>query len=273
MSTSRALRAALLAVVVGLAAIAALVTPASAGSTSAAASSSAVPMSKEAGTLAMRVVINRFTAKGRKVVGRGTAVSVFTDPSGKRVVKRKHFWLRIRERDFQQKQTICQILFLELGELDLTLLGLHAVLHAADPTQPIQLRLTADDAGGILGKLFCQLSQGGGVLSTAQKAVRAAKRLTKSLHGTTIMRASATIYVPNGATGAASLSPQQTEECPILHLILGPLHLELLGLIADLNKIELTLTAIPGTLLGNIFCQLSTPAPLSQPGLAQIRAG
>jgi hypothetical protein len=27
-------------------------------------------------------------------------------------------------------------------------------------------------------------------------------------------------------------------ECPVLHLLLGPLHLNLLGLIADLNKVE-----------------------------------
>lgn len=39
----------------------------------------------------------------------------------------------------------------------------------------------------------------------------------------------------------------------VLHLVLGPLHLNLLGLIADLNKVDLDLTAIPGTLLGNIL--------------------
>ena len=90
----------------------------------------------------------------------------------------------------------------------------------------------------------------------------AAKRLTKRLHGTTFIRASATIYVPGQSTGAASgLSPLQTGECEVLHLILGPLHLNLLGLIVDLNQIDLNLTAIPGTLLGNIFCQLTTPPP------------
>jgi hypothetical protein len=45
----------------------------------------------------------------------------------------------------------------------------------------------------------------------------------------------------------------------VLHLVLGPLHLNLLGLIADLNKVDLDLTAVPGTLLGNIFCQLTPP--------------
>jgi hypothetical protein len=166
----------------------------------------------------------------------------------------------------QQEGATCQILFLQLGELDLTLAGLHAVLHAADPTQPVELRLSADDAGGILGKLFCQLANASGVLATPQKATLAARQMNKRLRATTIMRVKAIIYAPANASGHAgagmqAYSPQgQTvEECSVLHLVLGPLHLELLGLVADLNKIVLDLTAVPGTLLGNVFCQLVTP--------------
>jgi hypothetical protein len=39
------------------------------------------------------------------------------------------------------------------------------------------------------------------------------------------------------------------------------LHLDLLGLIVDLNKIELDIKAIPGTVLGDLFCQLAPPPP------------
>jgi len=190
-------------------------------------------------------------------------------------VTRKQFRLTIREwraKQAHQGQTVCNILYLELGELDLTLAGLHAVLHAADPTQPIQLRLTADDTGGILGRLFCQLAQAKGTLATPLKAAFAARHLTRRLKGTTIVRASATIYALNqnpGTAGSAS-SPQRglaDGECAVLHLVLGPLHLNLLGLVVDLNKIVLDLTAVPGTLLGNIFCQLvqsaSTPSGAS----------
>jgi hypothetical protein len=123
--------------------------------------------------------------------------------------------------------------------------------------------------------LFCQLAQASGVLGTPKKAKTAAKVLTRHLKHAAIMRVRATIYAPNGSGGSARMnaySPQgirqATDECPVLHLILGPLHLELLGLIVDLNKIVLDLTAIPGTLLGNIFCQLVTPPPPPAPAPA-----
>jgi len=44
--------------------------------------------------------------------------------------------------------------------------------------------------------------------------------------------------------------------CPVLDLTLGPLHLDLLGLVVDLNMVHLTLTAVPeaGNLVGNLLC-------------------
>ena len=47
--------------------------------------------------------------------------------------------------------------------------------------------------------------------------------------------------------------------CPILHLVLGPLNLNLLGLNVSLNQVVLDITAIPGAgnLLGNLLCSVS----------------
>jgi hypothetical protein len=47
--------------------------------------------------------------------------------------------------------------------------------------------------------------------------------------------------------------------CDILHLTLGPLHLNLLGLVVDLNQINLDITAQagPGNLLGNLLCTVA----------------
>jgi hypothetical protein len=265
MSASKGVRLACFALVAcALAVFAALAKPAAAGSAAA-----QVPASKVAGVETTRMYINGFRAVGRKVVGRGTVIATFKDSAGHKTVRRRHFNVSIRTARVQQQQagTTCQVLFLQLGELDLTLAGLHAVLHAADPTQPVELRLSADDAGGILGKLFCQLANASGVLGTAQKAQTAAKQMNRHLRATTIMRVKAIIYAPSasGSAGMQAYSPQgafqATDECSVLHLVLGPLHLELLGLVADLNKIILDLTAIPGTLLGNVFCQLVTPPP------------
>lgn len=58
-----------------------------------------------------------------------------------------------------------------------------------------------------------------------------------------------TITIPAQATGA----------CPILHLDLGPLNLDLLGLQVHLNQIVLDLVAQPGpgNLLGNLLCAVA----------------
>jgi hypothetical protein len=47
--------------------------------------------------------------------------------------------------------------------------------------------------------------------------------------------------------------------CTILDLTLGPLHLDLLGLVIDLNQVHLTITGQqgPGNLLGNLLCGLA----------------
>ena len=47
--------------------------------------------------------------------------------------------------------------------------------------------------------------------------------------------------------------------CQILNLTLGPLHLNLLGLVVNLNTVHLTITAVsaPGNLLGNLLCAIA----------------
>ncbi len=47
--------------------------------------------------------------------------------------------------------------------------------------------------------------------------------------------------------------------CDILRLNLGPLHLDVLGLVVDLNRVILTITAEqgPGNLLGNLLCAVA----------------
>lgn len=52
---------------------------------------------------------------------------------------------------------------------------------------------------------------------------------------------------------------QTTGTCEILDLVLGPLHLDLLGLVIDLNQVELTITAEQGegNLLGNLLCAVA----------------
>jgi hypothetical protein len=52
---------------------------------------------------------------------------------------------------------------------------------------------------------------------------------------------------------------QSSGTCEILDLVLGPLHLDLLGLVIDLNQVHLTITAEQGegNLLGNLLCAVA----------------
>jgi hypothetical protein len=47
--------------------------------------------------------------------------------------------------------------------------------------------------------------------------------------------------------------------CQILNLVLGPLNLNLLGLVVTLNQVNLNITAVPGAgnLLGNLLCAVA----------------
>jgi hypothetical protein len=67
-----------------------------------------------------------------------------------------------------------------------------------------------------------------------------------------------------GETASQTVSAPVTEAtaatgCDILDLVLGPLHLDLLGLNVDLNRVILTITAVPGAgaLLGNLLCSVA----------------
>jgi hypothetical protein len=60
--------------------------------------------------------------------------------------------------------------------------------------------------------------------------------------------------------------------CTILDLTLGPLHLNLLGLVVDLNQVHLTITGQTGNgqLLGNLLCGLANALNGNGGGLANI---
>ena len=49
----------------------------------------------------------------------------------------------------------------------------------------------------------------------------------------------------------------QTCALPIFNLVLGPLNLNLLGLVVTLNEVHLNITAVPGSLLGDLLCDVA----------------
>ena len=67
----------------------------------------------------------------------------------------------------------------------------------------------------------------------------------------------ASLPVMNG--GSAAVGAAAIGSCDILSLVLGPLHLDLLGLQIDLNQVVLDITAQTGAgnLLGNLLCAIT----------------
>jgi len=158
----------------------------------------------------------------------------------------------------------CPILHLSLGPINLNVLGLQLT------TSPICLNVDASPGKGqLLGNLLCGLSHAldqpggtlGGFLGTLSPA-----NLTSLTNGLTSLL--------DGALGSlldrarASISPTSTTN--ILHLSVGPLNLNLLGLKVKLDNcsggpvtVDLNAVSGPGNLLGNILSGLAhlTDAP------------
>jgi hypothetical protein len=95
--------------------------------------------------------------------------------------------------------------------------------------------------------------------SVANGVLEATGLLTGTLtapNGTKLGTVHRTITLPVDTNAAnANAAPV----CNVLNLVLGPLHLNLLGLVVHLNRVHLTITAIPGAgqLLGNLLCAIA----------------
>lgn len=75
----------------------------------------------------------------------------------------------------------------------------------------------------------------------------------------TVIRTTRVISM-NGTPAKARTSDARTAmaECEVLDLVLAPLRLDLLGLVVNLDRVDLNITAVsgPGNLLGNLLCSV-----------------
>ena len=69
-------------------------------------------------------------------------------------------------------------------------------------------------------------------------------------NGTALGTVSRTVTIPVNTTDAANA----VAGCGILNLVLGPLNLNLLGLVVTLNQVHLTITAVPGPVICSATC-------------------
>ena len=198
-------------------------------------------------------VINRFVRQGRRIVAQGNVIATTTQETMAPAVVRKAFVAAIKTKrgTFSSTQRICDVLTLNLGPLHLEILGLVVDLSR------VVLTIKADSNGGLLGSLFCGLA-GTAPTASLAKLNRTAKRMTKAAktHGLNKGVAGFQVQAPPGFTQAPGTT------CTILDLVLGPLDLNLLGLLIHLDRLRLTITAVRGGgLLGDLLCGLLGPPP------------
>jgi hypothetical protein len=197
-----------------------------------AASASAPPKS---GKLDVNISITKFRVANGKTTANGFATAVLSDNAGRITRIKQPVSLAVKSGGS------CKILGLVLDQLDLKLLGLNVHLDK------VNLQITGRKSGGVLGSLFCKLAQ-----TRVKGKIAAARALTKRVQNKPIRPLA--FSVPLRAVAAQSPSPT----CQVLTLVLGPLNLDLLGLVVDLNKVNLAITATRGQgALGDLFCQLA----------------
>jgi hypothetical protein len=89
-------------------------------------------------------------------------------------------------------------------------------------------------------------------------------------HDVTLPVKASGAHTATAATAADTTSAAAT--CSILHLVLGPLDLNLLGLKVHLNRVVLDITAQSGSgnLLGNLLCAVAGLLDNTSPTLLQV---
>jgi hypothetical protein len=192
--------------------------------------------------------VGKFVQQGHGLVALGSVTTQVTTPDGKSQTLSKPFRAQVVSRGFRTLASrTCAVLQLRLDKLYLNLLGLQVNLGK------VVLSISASPTGGALGSLFCKLAH---TQVKLRSLASYAGKLTKTVHAAGLATSDSLLGV------SAPMTQKQlaagTAVCPILDLILGPLHLDLLGLIVDLNQVHLTITADPhGGALGALFCQLA----------------
>jgi len=115
--------------------------------------------------------------------------------------------------------------------------------NAAPPRAGLSSTITPAQSGGILDGTFTITN-----ITTEAGQLIANGVFTGTANGQSITSAA-----------QAPINAAQANTCTILDLTLGPLHLDLLGLVVDLNQVHLVITAErgPGNLLGNLLCAVA----------------
>jgi len=95
------------------------------------------------------------------------------------------------------------------------------------------------------------------VVNGVLKATGPLKGTLTDANGTSLGNVSQTATLPVQTTATSTAAAPAVAACNVLNLVLGPLNLDLLGLVVTLNEVHLNITAVPGSLLGDLLCDVA----------------
>ena len=253
------------------------------------------------GSLTGDLDVQRFVRQGNQLVAQGVLNGTLTQSGVTQALTNVPVTLPVA---LPQARGTCRILHLVLGPLDLDLLGLEVHLNRV-----VLDIVARPGPGRLLGNLLCAiaglldrnpiplgrlenrldslLSLSRVVTDVPMKGTLSGNRTFAGTLDITRFSTRNNRLVANGlmsgvvrdaggnVTRTISNAPvsipiaQQRGTCLILHLVLGPLDLDLLGLEIHLSRVVLDITARrgPGRLLGNLLCAIAglldrNPIPL-----------
>jgi hypothetical protein len=150
------------------------------------------------------------------------------------------------------RQRLTMIVVTVVAALGLSFAGAGVASAAPSAAAPVAALATpvtgtAGNGGSFAGSFTPAkfVTQSGNVLATGVLT-----GTVRDSSGATVGSVTRTVSMP--VTVAAAT-------CQVLNLVLGPLHLDLLGLVVDLNQVHLVITAVQaaGNLLGNLLCAIT----------------
>lgn len=202
-------------------------------------------------TLTMTAKITRFRATRRGIMATGTVTGQLSSGRSTRRDSAPVTFSAVAK----PRHGRCDVITLHLAQLNLELLG------ATVTTSTINLDVYAIK-GRVLGNLFCALAKA--KISFPKGAARDARILNSRLH-----HGSMQVFATSQRLAAAP-ARSRAASCQVLNLILGPLHLDLLGLDVDLygkthsSPVVVTIDGEPSKgILGQLLCSLAGPNGIS----------
>lgn len=233
-----------------------LVTPAAVSAPADTQRSAGTAATESKRRITVNVSVDRFVVEGQRIVARGAASSNVLTRDGMVRKQRKAVRLSVAAG------SSCRVLFLRLDDLQVKLLGLEL------NTSTVTVRI-AGDGRRVLGRLFCQLAK-----AIRLERVTDATGVTRSLNRRLgdrpmqVLGFRAALHAQQAQAPPAGQAPF----CELLDLTIGPLNLDLLGLVVDLygedrtKPVRVIATANPvGGVLGATLCKLSKGEAVNLP--------